>query len=383
MTDAAPVRKARSLNPADWANPGYFKGKSWVRNAFRIFWQLLHPPKGHRIRPTKAGITLVGLCLAIGTAAFNTSQNILYIFLAFLLSSLILSGVLSWTNFKGCRWRLDGDRRYRVGERGVVDITIENTKEHLPTYALVFELRLLRSNLEGRVPLLGRLAEKSSQVLQWSFVPRQRGREIIQLDGLSSLFPFGFLQKRIVHSYSLNAVVWPEKKAVKWRSNPMGEVGHRGSHRGQRGEGVQLHKIRSYTRGDTIRKIHWKATARAGSLMVKETETEHRPRFWVGLDPRELETSEDAEGLLAAAGSLIEWLWERGQFAGLQFGTVTEEGGTSRRVFDHAMDRLALLEPESDLLPVANAHGPALRLSGNQRSGMRFYLGERGVGEIH
>ena len=52
------------------------------------------------------GLVLIGLALGIGSAAYNTASNILFITLSLLLACLILSGVMSWLNLRGVCWRL-------------------------------------------------------------------------------------------------------------------------------------------------------------------------------------------------------------------------------------------------------------------------------------
>ena len=92
--------------PVEWADPGFFTRQSRTRNFFRMLKQLVFPPKGNKVIPTLVGWLLFLLMLGIGSAAYNTSSNILFMTLSLLFSSLLLSGILSWMNFKGTRWRL-------------------------------------------------------------------------------------------------------------------------------------------------------------------------------------------------------------------------------------------------------------------------------------
>ncbi len=98
MAIETPSMKPKSL---EWADPGFFTNQSRTRNFFRILKQLVFPPEGHKTLPTPVGIVLIALSLGIGSAAYNTSSNILFMTLSLLLSSLLLSGILAWLNFKG------------------------------------------------------------------------------------------------------------------------------------------------------------------------------------------------------------------------------------------------------------------------------------------
>ena len=61
-------------------------------------WSILYPRRRQRFLPTLSGTLLITVTIGIGVAAYNTSNNILFITLSLLLSCLILSGLLSWMN---------------------------------------------------------------------------------------------------------------------------------------------------------------------------------------------------------------------------------------------------------------------------------------------
>ena len=84
-----------------WADPGFFTRQSRTRNVLRVLKQLVIPPEGHKTIPTPSGIVLIMLSLGIGSAAYNTSSNILFMTLSLLLSSLLLSGILSLAQLQG------------------------------------------------------------------------------------------------------------------------------------------------------------------------------------------------------------------------------------------------------------------------------------------
>ena len=73
----------------------------------RVLWGLLWPRRQQRIQPTVSGLVLIGLSLGIGTAAYNSASNILFIALSLLLACLILSGVLTWLNLRHVDWQLE------------------------------------------------------------------------------------------------------------------------------------------------------------------------------------------------------------------------------------------------------------------------------------
>ena len=75
----------------------------------------------------------------------------------------------------------------------------------------------------------------------------------------------------------------------------------------RRSGGFELHSVREYERGESLRRVHWPSTARRGQLMVKELEDSPRDEIAVLLDA-------DARAVVGgsfdmqvrAAGSIVE-----------------------------------------------------------------------------
>lgn len=69
---------------------------------------------------------------------------------------------------------------------------------------------------------------------------------------------------------------------------------------------ISFHAIREYAPGDSPRQIHWKSTAKTGTLMVRQYEETRRSRMVIALAVSEAEYASDDEFELAvsAAGSL-------------------------------------------------------------------------------
>jgi uncharacterized protein (DUF58 family) len=74
----------------------------------------------------------------------------------------------------------------------------------------------------------------------------------------------------------------------------------------RRPSGFDLHSVREYEQGESLRKVHWKTTARRGQLMVKELEDAPRDEIAVILDgdaSAVVEGSFDTQ--VRAAGSIL------------------------------------------------------------------------------
>lgn len=69
---------------------------------------------------------------------------------------------------------------------------------------------------------------------------------------------------------------------------------------------VSFHALREYQPGDDLRHVHWKSTARVGSVMVREYEQTRRSHFVVGLSthPGEYRDPDEFELAVSVAGSV-------------------------------------------------------------------------------
>jgi uncharacterized protein (DUF58 family) len=74
----------------------------------------------------------------------------------------------------------------------------------------------------------------------------------------------------------------------------------------RRPSGFDLHSVREYEQGESLRKVHWKTTARRGQLMVKELEDAPRDEIAVILDGDESAVvGESFDVQVRAAGSIL------------------------------------------------------------------------------
>jgi uncharacterized protein (DUF58 family) len=368
---------------ADWHGPGApdrHRGFSW----HRLVWALVFPARRHRIAPTISGVFLMILALGIGTAAYNTASNILFITLSLLLACLLLSGLLSWFNFSGVAWRLRAPGPWRAGHETLVTVEVRNTKRWLPTYGLWFELltqprfapagdkpaeqmkvREILAAIEkivtrGRVFLRERLEAGGDTTLDWGVHPQRRGEAVVELTAVGSLFPFGFLKKNIGAAIKHPVLVWPAQVEYQWTGAVAAHAGASGRRSARAGTGEDLLALRKYERGDSHRLIHWKASARLGQLMIRQFAAESHDGYLLRLDtPAGVwARPEQFELLCSFTATLAEDLFAGGRLRG-----VTVNGGPlieTRRMRDleAVLDQLAVLQPVAQ--PGAGSREPGV-----------------------
>ena len=91
----------------------------------------------------------------------------------------------------------------------------------------------------------------------------------------------------------------------------------------RRPSGFDLHSVREYERGESLRKVHWPTTARRGQLMVKELEDAPRDEIAVVLDADAgAVAGESFDVQVRAAGSILRAHAAHGRRAVLALNTA-------------------------------------------------------------
>ncbi len=136
----------------------------------------------------------------------------------------------------------------------------------------------------------------------------------------------------------------------------------------RRPSGFDVHSVREYEEGESLRKVHWKSTARRGQLMVKELQDEPRDEVAILLDAFAGSVAGGSfDAQVRAAGSLLHAQSVRDRRAALVVNSVRQEVvrvQTETGEWRAALETLAALEPDGRL-PLAafltEDSGPASR----------------------
>lgn len=290
------------------------------RASRRWWWQLIYlvvPPRRQRNRPTASGLLLIIIAVGIGVAAYNTASNILFLVLSFVFSLLLVNGILSVLNFRKLDWQLQLPAECRVGEQVKGHLMIFNRKRLYSTQAICFVVKM-GDEKPQRVFVRERIGPGDSTSVPFDFICNRRGRENIRVEGPESTYPFGFLRKQTGAYLEREFLVWP---AVDTHPSPIPAPRRTSRMSGvQRkiGSGTDLLHLRNYEKGDPLRQIHWKATARTGQLMVRQLADEGSGSFTLQIDCGESlwPRRDDFELLLSRASTLASRLFTQGRLDG-------------------------------------------------------------------
>jgi uncharacterized protein (DUF58 family) len=296
---------------------------------------------------TITGTVVVAVALSIGAAAYNTSNNILFIALSLLLACLIFSGILSWLNLRQLAWRLSVQTPLRAGQDHPAAIELFNGKRLLPSYGVWFDVEAQDDKKSLRLPLRERLDPQATTTLEWTLRPASRGRLRVKVNRAVSLFPFGFLKKILASQLIREVLVWPapvdyQRFPAKAWSQP-GQV-----ERSRRvGTGGDLLALRPYVYGDSPRQVHWKASARLGRLMLRQYAAETQTGYvvWVRTAAEDWPRPEQFELMCSLAATLAEDFFRAGRLVAVAIDYEAPLPVRRRHDLDRFLDRLALVKP--------------------------------------
>jgi len=272
---------------------------------------------------TRAGIIYIIITMLIGIAALNTGNNLLYIVVASLLAAILVSGVASAVVLRGLELDVRLPEHVFAGKTVLGRILVRNSRTRLPA----FSIRVVPSKLKTKrwtwEPSTFAVPSKRPAGKQWFRLPDRRLRRVTGGDaptrifedtayfpfiaaqremtadlemrfqrrgryhedsfGLATRFPFAFLTKTRFVPLSREVVVYPLVQPTDefFEVLPMitGEF-----ESFVRGRGNDLYRIREYMPEDSARYVDWKATAKSGSLKVREFSREDERRLRIIFD---------------------------------------------------------------------------------------------------
>jgi uncharacterized protein (DUF58 family) len=314
---------------------------------------------------TRRGRVVLALGLFVYVAAWAFGSKPLYpVATGLLLVSVASWGWLHLANRPFRVRRGSGDYEHVEGDDVPVVVELESTGRVLPPAATLVER-------------IGRLGEQRHQLrrhrrrMSVRYVLRAlpRGRYVFEHGRVELGDPFG-LQRAVVELPAPGALlVYPRLVELRRLFSDAGALSHAGQRLLlRRATGFDLHSVRDYEHGDSLRRVHWRSTARRGQLMVKELEDAPRDEIAVLLDAyRSAVVGASFDVQVRAAGSILDAYVRRGRRAVLVVNAATPEAqAVHSPIADwrRALEVLAAVEPTGEAAAgrlLADTGGPAVR----------------------
>ncbi|HYQ48720.1 MAG TPA: DUF58 domain-containing protein [Thermodesulfovibrionales bacterium] len=212
---------------------------------------------------TREGKRFLLATALIAVAAVNTGNNLIYLILSLMLSFTTLSYVILKVNLSSLLLKISISGPVFAGEPVRAELLISNRKR-FPAYSLNIQTdESVEKVYCSHVPPDGMAREELNLVF------RKRGLYGYRDFSVLSGFPFILFQKTIAVAVSGDVLVYPRIIDVDGLVRDLIACENEGE-KAVRSKGDDTYGLREYQYGDDRRSIHWKASARLSTLIVKE-----------------------------------------------------------------------------------------------------------------
>lgn len=248
--------------------------QSWLRN------KSLWPPR-LRQQVTRTGLAYTATLLIVAMIAFVSANNLMFLILAAMLATFMISGFISKLSLAGLELELFLPQHISARRKVRAGVRLKNTKRWIPSFSIHLE-GVAESGFETILyfPVLpgGGTAEEAVDV----YFPR-RGAQKERSFQFSTRFPFGFSERRETitarHEILVYPCLDPQPGFESLLAAVTGEL-----EMIQRGRGHDFYRIRPYEALESARHVDWKATAHTGDLQVREYAREQERSVLIYLD---------------------------------------------------------------------------------------------------
>ncbi|WP_308468276.1 DUF58 domain-containing protein [Rathayibacter soli] len=252
------------------------------------------------VTPIGWAVLLVAICAFLAGYLLGWSEAVV---LGWALIAVLACGVLAVLGNSTSEVRVSmPTSRVVVGETAAGDVMVRN-RSHRRMRSGSIELPVGLGLAEFAIPALPRDGTFSEVFL----VPTVR-RGIVQIGPLRSARgdSFGLVRREIVWESTATLFVHPRTIAIPSMSTGFVRDLEGNPTRDLTADDIAFHALREYAPGDEPRTIHWRSSAKTGSLMVRQFEETRRSHLMVALSLATADYADDDEFELAVsvAGSL-------------------------------------------------------------------------------
>lgn len=301
------------------------------------------------MRFTREGKRFFLATALIAVAAVNTGNNLIYLILSLMLSFTTLSYIILRINLSSLLLEVSFSGPVFAGEPARAVLLIRNRKG-IPAYSLNIHADNAVEKLYcSHVPPAGMVQEELNMVF------RKRGLYGYRDFSILSGFPFILFQKTVTVAVSGNVLVYPRIIDVDELVCDLAARENEGE-KAVRSKGDDAYALREYQYGDDRRSIHWKASARLSTLIVKEYAEYLSRRVTIIVDNSMPPDEQAFEKAVAVAASLTGHYIGNGYLVRLLSCRKVVPFGSGEGHLYSILDILALLREEERCDAVMSTH---------------------------
>lgn len=230
---------------------------------------------------TRLGLAYICAMLLVALAAFVSANNLLFLILAAMLATFLVSGFFSRLSLAGLELDLLLPQHTAARRPVRAGIRLRNVKKRTPS----FSIHLEGAAESGFNAMLYFPVIPGGAVIE-EFLPvcfPRRGAQKERSFRFTTRFPFGFTERServtIRHEVIVYPCLDPQPGFEALLASVRGEVEAM-----QRGRGADFYRIRPYEALESARHVDWRATAHTGELQVREFAREQDRAVLVYLD---------------------------------------------------------------------------------------------------
>ena len=248
-------------------------------------WSKLHSSAdlGMRKQVTRLGLLFTMSCLLVALAAFASANNLLFLILAAMIATLMVSEFISRLSLAGLELDFLLPEHLCAGRKLIGRIVIRNAKVWMPS----FSIHVAASSDSGlSFPLYFPVLPRGTRVEETvELFFKRRGSYRQNSFRFSTRFPFGFTERRVSVPIRGEVLIYPsidpQPGFEELLISLQGEIASF-----YRGQGHDFYRIRPYEALESARHVDWKATAHTGDLQVREfaREREQAVAFFLDLN---------------------------------------------------------------------------------------------------
>jgi uncharacterized protein (DUF58 family) len=236
---------------------------------------------------TWGGLAMFGVCMVLTAGAVNAQLNLIYLLASLLISGFLVAVFLPLAGIRGLRCRRGPVAPPHAGEAVTLPLVLTNRRRRAARFIMVEQPDGAGTSRSART-LAAEVKPGGQLELDCTLAPRPRGVHRVAGLRFSSRAPFGLSDWGRRSDTGGDFVVYPARGRLNTATltslKPQGRRAETVTTSGL--QGGDFRSLREYEPGDNIRLIHWKSSARLGTLHVREMERERTAQLMMILDSR-------------------------------------------------------------------------------------------------